>query len=472
MPCGCQITYLALIFLKPYGVVMTEEIVPTVRQYVEWVKEGRVTSEQMVQGCLSRIDETDADIGAWETIDREQALDQARKMDDWRRRGRSIGALHGIPIGIKDIFDTADLPTQRGSSIYAGRQPDADCAVVEKLREAGAIILGKTVTTEFAWLHPANTRNPLDHSRTPGGSSSGSAAAVAAGQVPLAIGSQTGGSTIRPASFCGVYGFKPGRGIISRRGVLQTSATLDQVGVFSNDLGDTALLADVLAGYDAADSSSYLSPRPAMYAGYLSEPPVEPNFAWIDMPYEDHYSQSILDGVSELGHLLGKQIDRFPAPASFVALIEAHKAIYEYEIFRCLEGERQQEQHTSDTFKSLMQKAGQRSAAEYQEALEILAASEKWFEEFFNDYDAILTPSALGEAPAIELGTGDPACCVVWTLCGLPCLSMPLLVGESGLPIGIQLVGGANEDDRLFRSARWLVEFLRSPDTDEQAGDS
>jgi Asp-tRNA(Asn)/Glu-tRNA(Gln) amidotransferase A subunit family amidase len=443
---------------------MTDTPTPSVRQYVEWIHSGKVTSEQLVQACLSRIEETDTDILAWTTIDKELVLKQAKEMDDWRWRGKPVGELHGIPVGIKDIFDTSDLPTERGSAIYSERQPDADSAVVEKLREAGAIILGKTATTEFAWMHPTTTRNPLDPARTPGGSSSGSAAAVAAGQVPLAIGSQTGGSTIRPASFCGIYGFKPSRGIISRRGALQTSATLDQVGVFATDLGDLALLSDVLSGYDATDSKSYLAPRPKMLKGYLSDPPIEPNFAWLDMPYQNSYCDSIREGVQELELSLGKQFDRLPVPSSFSGLVEAHKAIYGYEIFRCLDAEQKQLDLTSTTFQDNIKQAGQRTKAEYDEALEILTASNAWFKDFFNEYDGILTPSALGEAPVLADGTGDPICCVVWTLCGLPSLSLPLMVGENGLPIGIQLVGAYNEDDRLFRSARWLVEFLRGSD--------
>jgi len=192
---------------------------------VDGICAGRFSSEELTEACLARIEETDKTIRAWSYLDPDEALASARRMDLIRKNGRATGPLNGVPVGLKDVIDTADMPTERGSAIFAGRQPKADACIVERLREAGAVILGKTKTTELAFMHPTDTTNPHDPSRTPGGSSSGSAAAVAAHQVPLAIGTQTNGSMIRPASFCGVYGFKPTRGMISRRGILQTSAS-------------------------------------------------------------------------------------------------------------------------------------------------------------------------------------------------------------------------------------------------------
>jgi len=439
--------------------------VPTVRESVRLIHEGAATSEQLVRACLDVIDATEPGVGAWVSIDREQALDQAKKLDESRRRGRPLGELHGIPVGIKDNFDTAQLPTRRGTPIYVGRQPDADCAVVEKLREAGAVILGKTVCTEFAWMHPSATRNPHNAAHTPGGSSSGSAAAVAAGQVPLAVGSQTNGSVLRPASYCGIYGFKPSAGIISRRGVFETSATLDQVGVFARDAGDAALLADVLGGYDAADPMSYLAPRPKMLPGYLAEVPIEPNFAWIDeLPYADRYSEATRLGCEELLDRLGAQVERIPAPQSFAGLLECHKVIYDYEIVRCLASEYADHRDLiSATAASALESARSRTREDYDAALATLEGAKAWFRQFFYDYDAIVTPAALGEAPPLSDGTGDPVCSTIWTLCGLPCLAVPLLAGDGNLPIGVQLVAGHNEDDRLFRTTRWLLANL-NPD--------
>ncbi|MCY3769603.1 MAG: amidase [Gammaproteobacteria bacterium] len=435
----------------------------SVRQCVRAIHEGSLRSEALVQNCLDRIDATEPEIGAWAHLDRESALEQARALDDIRRRGKPLGKLHGIPVGIKDIFDTVIYPTECGSPVYHGRQPDADCAVVEKLREAGAVILGKTVTTEFAYMHEASTRNPHHRQFSPGGSSSGSAAAVAAGHVPLAIGSQTNGSVIRPASYCGVYGFKPSRGILSRRGVFQTSPTLDQLGLFARNPDDAAFLCDVLGGYDANDDATYLAPRPGNLQGYLSEVPIEPNFIWIDLPYADRYSESCAAGCKEAIQELGGQIETIPAPRSFSVLIECHRVIYGYEMYRCLHDERVHHgDRVSDTFRASMKIAGTISADQYHEAMETREAAIRWFRQFFHDYDAILTPSATGEAPRFGEGTGDPVCCTIWTLCGLPCLSLPLMTGGTGLPVGIQLVGGETEDDRLFRTARWLLDFLRS----------
>jgi len=212
----------------------------TVRQCVDHIATGALTSEELVQHHFGLIEQNESEIGAWTSLDKQQALAHASMLDDVRRRGQPLGALHGIPIGLKDNYDTSDFPTAYGSAIFKDRQPTNDCRVVEKLKEAGALIIGKTVTTEFAFMHPAHTCNPHNILYSPGGSSSGSAASVAAGHVPLTLGSQTNGSVIRPASFCGVYGFKPSAGIVSRQGVLETSATLDQVGVFGRDIADMA----------------------------------------------------------------------------------------------------------------------------------------------------------------------------------------------------------------------------------------
>ncbi len=435
----------------------------SVRAQVAAIKQGKMKSELLVKSCLEQIDKTDSDIHAWEYLDSEYALKQAADMDTIRRSGKPVGNLHGIPVGIKDIFDTLDMPTERGSAIYDGRTPEKDCAVVEKLRESGAVILGKTVTTEFAYMHAADTRNPHNYDYSPGGSSSGSAAAVAAGHTPLAIGSQTNGSVIRPASFCGVYGFKPSQGIISRRGVMQTSQTLDQVGMFARDPGDIALLCDQLRGFDHTDSASYITPKPAMLEGYLSDVPVEPDLVWIDMPYAGKYAEDTVEGCEEFITAMNGHIERIPSPLSFAALIECHKVIYDYEIYRCLKEPRENHpDQLSDTVQQAFESAKQRTNSQYNEAVEVLQSANQWFETFFHDYDAIVTPSALGEAPLFGDGTGDPICSTIWTLCGLPCLSIPLLTSNNGLPIGIQLVGGKYEDHRLLRTTRWLLNYLNS----------
>ena len=432
----------------------------TVRQCVEHVASGTITSEELLQHHLKQIDETEASVRAWAHLDKEQVVAHANMLDEIRRRGEPLGALHGIPVGLKDIYDTVDYPTEFGSVIHAHRQPEKDCRVVEKLKEAGAVIMGKTVTTEFAFMHPSQTRNPHNTDYSPGGSSSGSAASVAAGHVSLSLGSQTNGSVIRPASFCGVYGYKPSAGIVSRDGVLETSATLDQVGVFGRDVGDIALLVDVLAGYDRQDQASYLAPKPQILQGYLSEVPVTPTLAWIEMPYQDQYAADAAAGFEELLAALGGMVERIPAPQSFAALLPAHKLIHEYELVRALDNEVANHwADISETIKPTLTAAKSITLEQYEEALAIREAAKDWFAQFYYDYDAIVTPSALSEAPKMG-STGNPICCTVWTLCGLPCISLPLLTGDNGLPIGVQLVGALRQDDRLLRTTRYVLQHL------------
>src|SRR5262245_10334006 len=244
------------------------------------IREGIVSAEQLMEACLARVREVDENVQAWAFLDPDHAMAQARGADEYRLSGRPIGPLHGVPVGIKDIIDTADMPTENGSVLHAGRTPSRDAAVISRLREAGAVIMGKTVTTEFATRTPGKTHNPHDPEHTPGGSSSGSAAAVAAEMVPLALGSQTTGSTIRPASFCGVYALKPTHGLISRRGMFQLSRSMDHVGLFARTVEDLALLLEQLAGYDADDPDT----RPVAHVPYreiaVAEPPLPPRFAF------------------------------------------------------------------------------------------------------------------------------------------------------------------------------------------------
>ncbi len=433
----------------------------SVCQYLELMDQGSIDSESLVQGYLGIIDESDTRIKAWATVDHDFALEQAKNRDDLRKRGKPTGSLHGIPVGVKDIIDTSDLPTELGSAFFQGRQPQSDAAVIERLKEEGAVIMGKTQTTELAYMHPSVTRNPWNTDYSPGGSSSGSASAVAMGQVPLALGSQTHGSVIRPASHCGVYGFKPSRGMISRRGVLQTSYHLDQMGTFATSLEDLALLTDALTGYDASDPMCPLRPRPNCSEGFQSEVPIEPSLLWFDLPYASRYSPELAEGCEELIAEIGVHIERIEAPLSFAGLIESHRIIYGYELHRSLLDLGILESSVAST--TLKRAVGLINAItenQYNDALEAMHAADDWFVRFFHDYDAILTPSAPDIAPRFEKGTGDPCCSTIWTLAGLPCLSIPLLVGRDDMPIGIQLVGAKEQDDRLFRTARWLLEYL------------
>ncbi|WP_170474586.1 amidase [Ruegeria arenilitoris] len=433
-------------------------------QAAEAIQAGRISSEALVEACLKRIEETDRVIRAWAYIDASEALGQARELDRIRKAGRATGALHGVPVGLKDIVETRNMPTECGTPIFAGRHPASDARIVEHLREAGAVIMGKTKTTEFAFMHPADTCNPFDPARSPGGSSSGSAAAVAARHVPLAIGTQTGGSVIRPASFCGVYGFKPTRGTISRSGVFRTSVSLDHVGGFANSLEDIALLTDVVSGYDQNDPVSFARPRANMLEGAQAEVPVEPNIAWLNFPFDDRLDADTVEGINAVVDALGGRVERFSASPQLADLVDVHKTIYDYEIRQNMaEISENHWPEISVEMRSAIGRGAEISEAQYKDALSVMGSAQNFFAEYFNDFDAILAPAATGEAvPIVEGHTGDSVFCLTWTLAGLPCLTLPLLVGQNDMPIGVQLIGAVEEDDRLLRTASWVQRRLRS----------
>jgi Asp-tRNA(Asn)/Glu-tRNA(Gln) amidotransferase A subunit family amidase len=433
----------------------------TATSLVERMKSGEFSAAELVRDCLNQIEATEPAVKAWAYLDADNALAQASALDELRYLGKPLGSLHGVPVGIKDIYDTADMPTEYNSPVHAGRQPDADCTAIAKLREAGAIIMGKTVTAEFAFISPGETTNPHHPKHTPGGSSSGSAAAVSAGHVPLAVGSQTNGSVIRPASFCGTFGFKPSRGMISRHGVLQTSETLDQLGVFARTLEDAALLTDALTGYDIGDTATYTRAKPDMSAGCLEEAPVEPSFAWFDLPFADRLPEDAREGFAELFDALEGRIQRFDAPEHFGDIIEHHKIIHHFEVRRNLA---QQFEHHADQISpmlvELLTAANEISEDQYAAALGAVDAAKAFFSEFFEEFDAVVTPSSAGQAPRGLESTGDPIFCTIWTFAGLPSLSLPLMTGDDGLPVGVQLVANLEEDARLCRTANWLLQYL------------
>ena len=431
-------------------------------QVAREIAEGGLTSEELVQACLERIRALEPKVQAWTFLDEEHALAQARAADERKRSGEPIGPLHGVPVGVKDIFDTADMPTENGTVLHRGRTPRGDAAAVKSLRAAGAVILGKTVTTECAYFSPGKTRNPHNPEHTPGGSSSGSAAAVAAGMVPLALGSQTNGSVIRPAAFCGVYGFKPTHGLIPRSGVLQLSRTLDHVGIFARGIEDVALLLEQLQGHDEGDPDTRPRARIPFQALAAEDPPIPPMLAFIKTP---HWERADPDSKEAFGELMEALGDRAEEVELFPSAAEAwnwHKTIMEAEMAANLEREwRMGKDKLSGELRSLMERGRELPALEYQRALRSIAPVADSFDELFMErYDAILTPAALGTAPRGLGSTGDPSFCSLWTLLGMPALSVPLMQGANRLPLGVQLVGRRGFDARLMRTARWLVASL------------
>jgi Asp-tRNA(Asn)/Glu-tRNA(Gln) amidotransferase A subunit family amidase len=425
------------------------------------IREGRITSVELTTDCLARVEEVDADVQAWAFLDREHALGQAAAADAHRRDGKPLGPLHGVPIGIKDIFDTGDMPTELGSPLWAGRTPRRDAAAVARLRAAGAVIMGKTVTTEYAYFHPGKTRNPHDRERTPGGSSSGSAAAVAAAMVPGAIGSQTNGSVIRPAAFCGVVGFKPTHGLIPRSGALMLSRTLDHVGLFARSVEDVALLAEVLAGFDEEDPDTRPVARPPFAAVAASEPPLPPRFAFVRSPAWKHAEPVTGAAFAELVDALGEQASEVELGASFEHAIGSHRTIMEVEMAHNLHRDYEQgHDQLSDQLRRLIERGRDYKAVDYTRAVAAIGPLNEALAAVFDEHDAILTPAAPGEAPRGLDSTGNPVFCTTWTYLGTPAVTLPLLRSQAGLPIGVQLVARRGNDARLLRTARWLVRTL------------
>jgi Asp-tRNA(Asn)/Glu-tRNA(Gln) amidotransferase A subunit family amidase len=429
---------------------------------VQRMQQGLLTSEELVQACLERIRQTEPTVQAWTFLDEGHALAQARAADEQRRSGRPVGALQGVPVGLKDIIDTSDMPTENGCALHKGRMPASDAAVVSMLRAAGAVIMGKTVTTECAYFSPGKTRNPWNPEHTPGGSSSGSAAAVAAHMVPLALGSQTAGSTIRPGAFCGVYAFKPTHGLVPRTGILQLSRTLDHVGLFARTLEDIALLAEAVAGYHEADADTRPRAHIAFRETLAEDPPIPPMLALVKTPHWDRADAEAKEAMTELVETLGERVEEVdPFLVTGGEPWAWHKTILEAEMAANFEHEwTSGRDKLSEQLRSQIERGREVRVVDYQRALKNTAAQVESFDELFTErYDAILTLAAPGTAPK-GMPTGDPVFNAVWTLFGMPALSLPLMQGENGLPLGVQLVGRRNFDARLMRTARWLVGRL------------
>lgn len=425
------------------------------------IREGEVSAQSLVEACLDRIAAEEERVQAWAFLDRDYALEQAGEADKRRRRGASLGPLHGLPVGVKDIFDTGDMPTEDGTPLHGGRRPRRDATAVSLLRAAGAVVMGKTVTTELAVYSPGKTRNPHAPEHTPGGSSSGSAAAVAADMVPLALGSQTNGSVIRPAAFCGVYGYKPSFGLISRQGVLQQSRHLDHVGVFAQSLEDLALLAEPLMAYDSQDPAMAPRARPGLAEVAAGEPPLPPHLAFVKTAAWEQAEEATKEGFAELVEALGEQVEEVELPEPFVEVWDRHRTIFEADLARSFaqEFERGRDQ-LSTQLREMIERGQTVLAVDYNRAVDTIEVFDRLLGEFFRGCDAIITPAVPGEAPRGLESTGSPAFCTTWTLCGTPALSLPLLRGANGLPIGVQLVGERGDDARLLRTARWLLRAV------------
>jgi Asp-tRNA(Asn)/Glu-tRNA(Gln) amidotransferase A subunit family amidase len=404
-----------------------------------------ITAEALTRACLDRIAEREPQVHAWTVVQADAALEQARALD----RGPVRGLLHGLPLGVKDLFDTAGLDTAYGSPIYQGNKPVADAATVSLCREAGAVVLGKTVTTEFATFQPGPTRNPHNVAHTPGGSSSGSAAAVADCMVPLAFGTQTAGSVIRPAAFCGVVGYKPSFGHVSRAGVKSLSETLDTIGGFGRTVQDAALLGAVIM---RDRRLAELAPGPAPRIGLFRGP---------DWASADSDAQQAMEAAATAMSGAGARVSEVAVPDYFAGLTAIQQEVMAFEAYQALSHERRTApEKISAMLTEMLDRGGQISFAQHQRNLATVVSLQHKADQFFSEHDVLMTPGAAGEAPLAVDGTGDPLFCRSWTLLGLPCVQLPVMTGSRGLPVGVQCIGRFANDLALLQAACWVQDRL------------
>jgi aspartyl-tRNA(Asn)/glutamyl-tRNA(Gln) amidotransferase subunit A len=416
------------------------------RQAAQAIREGRVSPVALVEACLARIKALDGELGAWVHVDEAGALARARECEAEAQARRFAGALHGVPVGIKDIIDVAGMPTTAGARPWAHRRPTTDATCVARLRAAGAIVLGKTMTTEFAYRDPAPTRNPWNRAHTPGGSSAGSAAAVSSGMVPLALGSQTVGSVLRPAAYCGVVGFKSTYSIVPVDGVVPLAWSLDHVGVFARAVEDVALGFGILSGRDV-DTAAVSRPRLALATEALEAA----------TPDTAAHVKAVADRLAAAG----AEIVPVTLPPSYGAGREAGAIVLEVEAAAF--HERSFAEHAAEygpEIRALVQAGLKRAATEYARANRRRLAFRDEVMPLLAAHDALIMPTAPGPAPAGLASTGDGSFCAPWSNAGVPAITLPSGLASSGLPHAIQLVQASGATSRLLGVAAWCERVL------------
>jgi amidase len=417
------------------------------REAAHLIAEGELTALALTEACLARIEAREPEVHAWTYLDPDAALAQARACDEAGPRP----PLCGVPVGIKDIIDTADMPTEYGSPIYKNHQPKADAECVARVRAAGGVILGKTVTTEFAFRHPFGlTSNPHNPAHTPGGSSSGSAAAIADFMVPLAFGTQTGGSIIRPASYCGVYGYKPTYGIFSVRGIKPLAPGLDTLGTFARSLDDIVLLAAVLSTRVPADIPSWAGAPPRVGLARIPD--------WADA---DPETINAVESAAAQLEAEGVELSELTPPDAFTELSKVHKTIMNVEAAGALAGElKGYMDELSAELRDILVRATTVPSADYTNAVALAQDCRGHIDDLFAGNDVLLAASAPGEAPEGLGFTGNPIFNGMWTLLHVPCLTIPFTQGPNGLPVGVQVIGRPREDAKLLSAAKWIATRL------------
>ena len=434
----------------------------TIAEAASAIASGELTSAQLVSSCLERIDTVEDKVKAWVLVDRDGALAAAQRMDRELAQGKQRGALHGIPLGIKDIFYTAGLPTEAGSKAWAGFIPDYDATSVTRLKEAGAIVLGKTHTTEFAYFDPAATRNPWNTEHTPGGSSSGSAAGVAAGMCPAALGSQTMGSVLRPAAYNGIVGFKPQFGRISVYGVVPVSPTLDHVGILARTVTDTAIVFQAIASHDPKDALTLNEPVPDYIASLQRQSP--PRLGLVRAFFYENADEEMRQHTDEVVARLsqaGATVEEVAPPPSFATIIDNARLIMAFE---AAESHRESFARHGDKYRDGIRKLIEDGRAinpsDYRKALNVRRQQCAEMESLLQESDALLTPGIPGAAPHGLASTGSPVMQAPWTIMGVPSLSLPSGLSRNRLPLSVQLASPTRAEARLLAVARWCEEVL------------
>lgn len=434
----------------------------TIAQAAEAIAAGKLTAGQLVDACLQRIDSVEDKIRAWAWVDHKGATLAAHQLDDELRQGKRRGPLHGIPMGIKDIFYTAGVPTQAGAKVCANFVPYYDATAVARLKAAGAIILGKTHTTEFAYFDPAPTRNPWNRDHTPGGSSSGSGAGVAAGMCLAALGSQTVGSTLRPAAFNGIVGFKPHYGRISTYGVIPLAWTLDHVGILARSVEDAAIVFQSIAGHDSSDHHSLTQTVPDCLSKL--EGKKAPRLGLVKQYFYDNADEEMrqeTERVVELLRQAGAKVREIAVPTSFGDIYANGRTIMAVEAAAYHEQKFAERRSAFGThLQKLLDDGLYTSSTDYARALEKRLQHYADIQSMFEGVDALLTPATPGAAPYSLAATGNPVMQAPWTITGVPSVAIPTGLNKDGLPLGVQLVSAPLAEARLLAAARWCERVV------------
>ena len=436
---------------------MTNILSISTNELVAKIREGEISSVEVCKAYINRIDKFEKDVKAWNFFDKKSLLEKAEEADQYRKSGKPLGPLHGLPIAVKDIFGTYDMPTECGTVFRKKMSASQDSEVVNLLKNAGALIMGKTVTAELAYIHPGKTTNPHDYTRTPGGSSSGSAAVIASKMAPLSVGSQTGGSIIRPASYCGVVGYKPSYGLISRNGALKTSEKLDTVGVFGKTVEDVALIARSLIKKDLYDISTIHFSADEILEASKKDPVFEPKFIFYKTDKWKNIHKDSKNAFEFLIKKLKKNIEVFDMPSYFKDIPKFHQIIHETDLANNFQVYyKKDKKKLSKELRGAIERGLKYSAYDYANAIDFMKQSYESYREVFEDYHGVITPSSSGVADKGLKSTGSADFQKIWTYMGLPSISLPLLTGENNLPLGVQLIGDKLDDLRFLGTANWL----------------